>query len=232
MFQRLPLLLALVLTACLEPEPEPEADVELLFGFPVGEPELISGTVLMDHDPEVHDDSTLGGAICTNFEGEGFPDCYDEHDGSDYLLDGGFDTMDSGSATIIAAADGVVVDIEEAQYDHCHTEDTEITCDGHPIRANYVILEHSNGLVTRYWHLMTDSVVVEPGDEVACGDVLGIMGSSGISSMPHLHFEVNVGDRDGEAVDPYAGPWSQPESLWIEQVDAYGLPALGCVESS
>lgn len=225
---RLPLLLALALVACPQAEPEPEP--ELLFGFPVAEPGMISGTVLMDHDPEVHDDSTLGGAICTNFEGEGFPDCYDEHDGSDYLLEGSFDTMDAGSATIIAAADGVVVDTEEDQYDHCHTENAEVTCDGHPIRGNYVILEHENGLVTRYWHLMTDSVEVAIGDEVACGDLLGMMGSSGVSTMPHLHFEVNVGDRDGEAIDPYAGPYSQPESLWIEQVDAYGLPALGCVE--
>lgn len=223
---------ALLLAACPQPEPEPEPEPELLFGFPVAEPGMISGWVLMDHDPEVHDDSTLGGAICTNYAGDGFPECYDEHDGSDFLLEGGFDAMDAGSATIIAAADGVVVDTEESQYDHCHTENTEVTCDGHPIAANYVILEHEGGLVTRYWHLMTDSVVVEVGDEVACGDVLGMMGSSGNSTMPHLHFEVNVGDRDGEAVDPFAGEYSQRSSLWIEQVGAYGLPALGCVEGS
>jgi len=224
-----PLVLLLFLTACVSPEPELEP--ELLFGFPVAEPELISGVVLMDHDPEVHDDSTLGGAICTNFEGEGFPECYDEHDGSDFLLDGGFETMDAGSATIIAAADGVVLSTEEGQYDHCHTEDFEVTCDGHPVVANHVILEHGDGLVARYWHLMTDSVMVEVGDEVACGDALGMMGSSGNSTMPHLHFEVSQG-MDGEPIDPFAGEYSQPESLWIEQVGAYGLPSLGCVEGS
>lgn len=212
---------------CPQPEPEPEPEAPLLFGLPVAEPEMIDGMVLMDHDPEVHDDSPLGGAECTNFAGEGFPDCYDEHDGSDFLLEDGFDAMEAGSATVIAAADGTVTSVEEGQYDHCHAEGFDVSCDGHPIVGNHVILVHRNGLATRYWHLMTDSAEVEVGQEVACGDVLGRMGSSGMSAMPHLHFEVNDG-ASGPAIDPFAGPWSQEESLWRIQVDAFGLPALGC----
>jgi murein DD-endopeptidase MepM/ murein hydrolase activator NlpD len=92
--------------------------------------------------------------------------------------------------------------------------------------GNYVKLAHPDGSETWYWHLMTDSVVVEPGDEVACGAVLGKVGSSGISSGPHLHFEVH--DANGEVVDPYAGPYSQEDSLWAEQRGEDELPGWGC----
>ena len=222
----LPLACGIAVAGCSSgPGPDP-VEVSLRFALPVGQPELISGLVGVDHDPEVHDDSTLDSAICSNYQGEGFPACYDEHRGCDFLLEGGFDTMDSGSADVGAAADGTVLDIEEDQYDRCHTDAGEVTCDGHPIRANYVTVEHTDGTVTRYFHLMTDSVPVEPGDEVLCGQLLGLMGSSGVSSTPHLHFQVNT--ADGEVVDPYAGPLSQPESWWIRQDDAFGYPSTEC----
>jgi murein DD-endopeptidase MepM/ murein hydrolase activator NlpD len=52
-------------------------------------------------------------------------------------------------------------------------------------------------LATRYGHM--SEILVEEGQEVAQGDVLGRLGSSGRSTGPHLHYEVRV---DGEPVDP------------------------------
>lgn len=60
-------------------------------------------------------------------------------------------------------------------------------------------LVHSGGVVTRYAHLR--SAMVRPGDRVAMGQVIATVGSSGLSSGPHLHFEVLV---KGTAVDPIA----------------------------
>jgi murein DD-endopeptidase MepM/ murein hydrolase activator NlpD len=60
-----------------------------------------------------------------------------------------------------------------------------------------VEIDHGNGLVTRYAHL--SKALVEEGDSVQQGTVLGKMGSSGRSTGPHLHYEVRV---DGEPVDP------------------------------
>ena len=60
-----------------------------------------------------------------------------------------------------------------------------------------VEIDHGNGLVTRYAHM--SRVLVEEGQDVAQGAVLGKMGSSGRSTGPHLHYEVRV---DGEPVDP------------------------------
>ena len=60
-----------------------------------------------------------------------------------------------------------------------------------------VEIDHGNALVTRYAHM--SKALVEEGQDVVQGAVLGKMGSSGRSTGPHLHYEVRV---DGEPVDP------------------------------
>ncbi len=210
----------MVLGACGEDVPRGRVQ----FGFPVGQPELIDQFIGVDHDPEVQQGGASA-AICTSYDGRVFPWCYDEHRGSDYILAGGFDTMDAGSATVVAAADGVVVDTHDGEYDRCHIDGTEVTCDGFPMVANQVTIDHGDGVVAKYWHLKRDSLLVQVGDVVACGDSLALIGSSGLSSFPHLHFQVEV---DGGVVDPYAGEHSQPETWWEEQGEPEGLPGLGC----
>jgi murein DD-endopeptidase MepM/ murein hydrolase activator NlpD len=51
-----------------------------------------------------------------------------------------------------------------------------------------VVLNHGQGLVTRYGHLK--AYKVKKGDKVKRGDTVGLVGSSGRSSGPHLHYEV------------------------------------------
>jgi murein DD-endopeptidase MepM/ murein hydrolase activator NlpD len=228
-----------LLVACA-PEPEPahhkkaaeSADTapevpraELQFRFPLADPSLFEQTVGVDHDPEVHGEG-LEGVICTSYDGRSFPWCYDEHEGSDFLLLGGFDTMDAGSTPILAAADGVVVEVADGNYDRCHATVDGIDCDGYPTIANHVILEHPGGWRTLYWHMKNGSVLVAVGDEVHCGDPLGLVGSSGYSSMPHLHFGLE--DAEGVVTDPYAGEFSQPETWWTDQGDDEGLPGTDC----
>ncbi len=60
-----------------------------------------------------------------------------------------------------------------------------------------VVVEHADGLRTRYAHL--SALAVQAGDEVAPGQVVGRAGQSGRATGPHLHFEVTV---HGEPVDP------------------------------
>lgn len=63
--------------------------------------------------------------------------------------------------------------------------------------GNRVVVDHGNGLSTSYNHMSSNSVKV--GQKVERGDVVGLSGSTGASTGPHLHFEVIV---DDETVDP------------------------------
>lgn len=62
-----------------------------------------------------------------------------------------------------------------------------------------VRLRHAGGVETRYAHLSRIAPGIAPGRRVRQGDVIGAVGSTGLSTGPHLHYEVVVG---GQPVDP------------------------------
>lgn len=224
--------LALAGLAACAPEPAPTGMLvpmsmsgePLLLTFPVAERERIETRWVMgmDHDPEEYEG--IEDAICTAYDGSGYPSCYDEHEGTDFDLAGGFEAMDAGSATVIAAAAGIVEEVVDQHYDRCHLDEDslEVTCDGHPIKANRITLRHPGGEATQYKHLAQDSALVEEGELVEQGQPLALIGSSGWSTAPHLHLELWPGD--GRIVDPFAGEFSQATSYWCEQDGPEGLP--------
>jgi murein DD-endopeptidase MepM/ murein hydrolase activator NlpD len=67
----------------------------------------------------------------------------------------------------------------------------------------YVDIEHADAIVTRYCHMLVHPYV-QIGQSVAVGQVIGVVGTSGNSSGPHLHFEVHVGGDHSShsATDP------------------------------
>jgi murein DD-endopeptidase MepM/ murein hydrolase activator NlpD len=71
--------------------------------------------------------------------------------------------------------------------------------------GNGIRLAHGDGWTTWYCHLRRGSLMVQQGDRVAAGQPLALVGLSGDTSFPHLHFDVRHGDR---VVDPFVG--SQP----------------------
>jgi murein DD-endopeptidase MepM/ murein hydrolase activator NlpD len=123
---------------------------------------------------------------------------YDGHQGVDISISS-FRVMDAGVG-VVAAVSGVVEYVIDG-FDDRHTECIDND-------ANVVSVRHSSGYLLHYVHLRTDSVVVEVGDLVEAGDVLGQVGSSGCSTHPHLHFEIT--DPDGDWVDPFA------EEMWCD----------------
>lgn len=100
------------------------------------------------------------------------------HGGIDIVKPGGHST----GTTIVAAGDGVVV---SASY--------------HYSWGCNIVINHGNGLSTRYAHMIPGSFKVSPGQRVYAGQAIGSIGSSGNVTGPHLHFEVMV---NGNRVDP------------------------------
>lgn len=66
--------------------------------------------------------------------------------------------------------------------------------------GNFIIIEHQENMYTAYAHLEERNV--STGDEVSAGDTIGLCGTTGTSTGDHLHFEVRLGDMNGEKVDP------------------------------
>lgn len=69
--------------------------------------------------------------------------------------------------------------------------------------GNGVRLDHGDGWTTQYCHLREGSVTVKAGDEVNAGAILGLVGLSGMTEHPHLHFQL---EHKGVIVDPFTGP--------------------------
>lgn len=63
--------------------------------------------------------------------------------------------------------------------------------------GNCVEIDHGGGIATRYGHM--SQILVAEGDSVKAGDTIGLIGSTGRSTGPHLHYEVRI---DGAPVDP------------------------------
>ncbi|MCD4829119.1 MAG: M23 family metallopeptidase [Candidatus Cloacimonetes bacterium] len=83
----------------------------------------------------------------------------------------GLDISNSTGSPIYATADGVVTRTTFQKY-----------------MGNYIELRHGFGYVTRYGHL--DSFNVAKGDEVKKGQIIGLMGRTGRTTGPHVHYEV------------------------------------------
>ena len=92
---------------------------------------------------------------------------------------------------VMAAADGIVVGVAHTSVGY----------------GNYVMIAHGGGVITLYAHLLETDVGI--GDKVARGKKIGLEGSSGLSTGPHVHFEVRINDQ---VVDPmrFLTPASPP----------------------
>ncbi len=164
---------------------------------------------------------------CRSYRNLPFPTCYRTHTGTDFLMSGGFGRMDSGSVVVTAAAPGTVHKIENGKFDRCIGDPKNMTINcrgklGRDQEANYVIIKQDDDLYAGYYHLKKKSVpsYLKKGMKVKCGDYLGLVGSSGTSAYPHLHFHLSRGsNHDDWENDPFIDPYK--EGLWISKTRSH-----------
>ena len=137
------------------------------------------------------------------------------HNGTDYSpAQFPWLTMANDGLVVIAAADGEIIDRHDGEPDNQCAFDPNA-------EANLIVLGHDDGSITIYAHMKTGTVTTRKvGDRVERGDYLGVVGSSGFSTGPHLH--LGVQDFANNLFDPYAGNCNalNNESFWIDQ-EAY-----------
>ncbi len=113
------------------------------------------------------------------------------------------------------------------RWAHSHTGQDFAVGTGTPVRAvgagtvvrtgsggpfgNHIVIKHPNGYYTQYAHL--SRIQTRQGDRVHAGEQIGLSGSTGNSTGPHLHFEVRVTPDVGSGVDPL--PWLRSRGVHV-----------------
>lgn len=102
---------------------------------------------------------------------------------------------------VFAAASGRVSAVRDGMEDRLIDAGDVETVGGREC-GNGVRIDHGDGWMSLYCHLRRGSTMVLEGDEVTAGQPLALVGLSGQTSFPHLHFDIRQNDRP---VDPFVG---------------------------
>ena len=148
------------------------------------------------------------------------------HAGTDFALwPMPWELMEKNAVEVVAAARGVIIDKQDGNFDKsCSLTNPE------PWNAIYIM--HADSSVAWYGHLKKNSLTERSiGATVERGEFLGVVGSSGASSAPHLHFELH--DKHGNIIDPFAGNCngSTEDTWWLEQ-RSYNDPSINLLTVS
>ncbi|MBK6900653.1 MAG: peptidoglycan DD-metalloendopeptidase family protein [bacterium] len=131
--------------------------------------------------------------------------------------------MANDDVEVVAAAPGVIVGKYDGYADH--------NCGFGGGQWNAVYVQHADGSTAWYGHMKSGSTTPKNvGASVAAGEYLGVVGSSGNSTGPHLHFELY--DSFGQLVDPWSGPCNSlnADGWWAEQRPYYD-PAINALRT-
>ena len=125
----------------------------------------------------------------------------------------GWEKLDSAAVAITAAAAGVILAKADGNPDR--------SCQFGQGNWNAVYVQHDDGAVAWYGHMKTGSTTTRAvGERVEAGEVLGVVGSSGNSTGPHLHFELY--DAQDALVEPHVGACNATATVtWVDQRSYY-----------
>lgn len=186
-------------------------DIGLMEGFltlPFGKGEGYRITTYVDLDPAVNKVRDWSGGT----------KAIDSHFGVDYAADMG--------TPVRAAAPGVVIQAEDGYPDKPRTEDSWFDMKN---SGNYVIIDHGNGYMSVYAHLSKIEVIPreltpDPDNSalqrVKRGEIIGYVGSTGHSTGPHLHLQIQKYTSKGHyigggyAIDPYRDLFHRADIAW------------------
>jgi murein DD-endopeptidase MepM/ murein hydrolase activator NlpD len=134
--------------------------------------------------------------------------------------------MNRNIVQVVAGAAGTIISKTDGNFDQncafCSV----------PCNWNAVYIMHADGSVAWYGHLKLGSLTAKTiGQTVTTGEYLGIVGSSGNSTGPHLHLEIYTNSTYTQLVDPWNGPCNNlnPGVSWWDNQEPYYVPTLSKV---
>jgi hypothetical protein len=142
---------------------------------------------------------------------------YNDHKGTDFAIRD-LGAMEQGVG-VLAAAPGVVRNWRDGVADVSVRETGRAKAIEGRECGNGVMIEHGMGWTTQYCHMRRGSVDVVTGQKVMAGQRLGLVGLSGKTSYPHLHFSLRLKRK---VVGPFAGlgPGGKPETRLLRRTAA------------
>lgn len=123
-------------------------------------------------------------------------------------------TMPKGTR-IMAARKGLVVDVKEDSNKGCPRK----SCNDY---GNYIRILHADGSIADYYHLQQDGVLVDLGQQVEAGELIGLAGATGWASRSHLHFIVyQAGINGRESFPTLFKTRDHPEGTLLKEGNTY-----------
>ncbi|MCT2590337.1 transglycosylase family protein [Streptomyces sp. N2-109] len=169
-----------------EPKPEPKPEVEKQAKAapkaetkpePKPEPKQESAAPAAEQSSTGGFQAPVSGGVSTQYGVAGSSWSSGHHTGADFSVGTGTPVKAVSDGTIVSAGWG-------GSY------------------GNQVVIKHTDGKYSQYGHL--SSLSVSAGQTVGAGDQIGLSGSTGNSTGPHLHFEIRTGPDYGSDIDPVA----------------------------
>ncbi len=108
------------------------------------------------------------------------------------------------------------VDMAAPQGTPFHAAGDGVVIEAGPMNGygNVIMIQHADGMITVYGH--EEKYLVQKGEKVKAGQLIGLVGSQGESTGYHLHFEIRVGTESGDKADP------------MDWLQARGIDLAGC----
>jgi hypothetical protein len=198
----------------------------VLFGWPLrpaahlNDPGYHGISAFVDHNPSYPNQLTDYNCGERTYDlDEGY-----NHAGTDFFIwPHSWNKMDNDDVEIAAAAAGTIIQRRDGHYDR--------NCGLNSESWNGVVVMHDDGSIAAYVHMKMGSVTAKNiHQRVEAGEYLGVVGSSGSSTGPHLHFE--VWDADDNLIDPWSGPCNNlNDSSWWEDQRPYYDSAINQIST-
>ncbi|NPV42046.1 MAG: M23 family metallopeptidase [Anaerolineae bacterium] len=118
-----------------------------------------------------------------------------------------YDFSMSAGTPIYAVSQGEVISVKENTKDSCYRTSKPHCSKPCEQSGNYIVIKNNNGNRDVYVHIKLNGSVVNIGDNISKGQLIGYSGNTGCSEAPHLHYQSMIGASGSTSTQVYFNPY-------------------------